>query len=444
MQCRTVGARLAKYCAGVMFVVLGLAFRPEFAVAQSNSSSFCPAGFTFVNGFCAFQGLPETPPSCPKGFGPISFGCAGLSTAALSSQTLSQSSQSLTQQAMASTLEAVQRRREQESRRCPAGYEYVNARCQKVSEGQAIGYAQEPVYKSPVLKTVAIESGPSTSRGIWVQAFGNYENRSGTATTSFLQRTQTVDLGSTVRSWGVVGGADLTMRNVAAVNDAVMFGVLGGYMTSDVSFSGSQTTATMEGPSVGVYATYVRGGFSTDLTFKVDFLNLSQTFADFTGDSLAVTGSNSVGLKNYSIADNLNYKIMLAGASFVEPTAGINYTRSVFGDGAAALGLQDGSITRLQGGARVGTVYMLDRVTVEPSLTMLAYSNVQIDGGVAVQNGFGGPSVAPNDEGKVRGDLIGWSNVDFRNGFFGFAGGEYRFGQDLRAWAGRLGVRYVW
>jgi hypothetical protein len=52
--------------------------------------------------------------------------------------------------------------------------------------------------------------------------------------------------------------------------------------------------------------------------------------------------NGSIGVTNAGASGNVQYKLKFA-ASFVEPTAGFSFTRTMFGDNAALMGLQDGS-----------------------------------------------------------------------------------------------------
>src|SRR5262249_6407956 len=110
----------------------------------------------------------------------------------------------------------------------------------------------------------------------------------------------------------------------------------------------------LSGPSVGAYATYFLNGFSTDLTLKVDFLHLNETFtdslADNNGGTTLTAGSGSTNLINYGIVWNIQQKFFLSNATWIEPTAGIKYYIADYDSDAAALGLADGHVLRLQGG----------------------------------------------------------------------------------------------
>ena len=98
-------------------------------------------------------------------------------------------------------------------------------------------------------------------------------------------------------TFGFVGGVDRTYRNFGDGGGTLIAGILTGYLSSDMKSSVTSTPATaaaaaqvgtgfstlsghLTGPSLGAYATYFRNGFSTDLTLKVDFLHLNETFTD--------------------------------------------------------------------------------------------------------------------------------------------------------------------
>ena len=89
----------------------------------------------------------------------------------------------------------------------------------------------------------------------------------------------------------------------------------------------------LSGPSVGAYATYFLNGFSTDLTLKVDFLHLNETFTNslaFSNGTNPVgttfaAGAGSTNLTQYGIVWNVQQKIPLSNVSWIEPTVGLRY-----------------------------------------------------------------------------------------------------------------------
>src|SRR5262249_37250280 len=191
---------------------------------------------------------------------------------------------------------------------------------------------------------------------------------------------------------GFVAGADRTFRNFGLGGGTLITGILTGYLWSNLSSSATTSPGTanvnsgfstlsghLSGPSLGAYATYFLNGFSTDLTLKVDFLHLNETFTDSLAfgngggqfAQVAFQGSGSTNLINYGIVWNIQQKFFLSNATWIEPTAGIKYYIADYDSDAAALGLADGHVLRLQGGARMGKQFFWTNVLVTRVLTGL-------------------------------------------------------------------------
>jgi hypothetical protein len=147
------------------------------------------------------------------------------------------------------------------------------------------------------------------------------------------------------RTSAAQAGVDATWKGLTAADDALVVGLVGSFTSTHVSYDGSPTKTKLEGPGVGLYTTYVKGGFSVDLTTKFDFLQMTSDFA-------SMTPTISVGVTNAGLSGNIQYKQDLGHDSFVEPTGGFSFTRTMFGSGAEASGLADSSDLRLQAGAR--------------------------------------------------------------------------------------------
>jgi hypothetical protein len=452
---------------GLLGVFLGFASLSEPAHAQS-ASAFCPAGQTMINGFCLSPTF-AAKPLCPEGFGPVSFGptfnCVGFSSSGAASQSLATTVQALANQGAFSTLDAVRQRREEETERCPDGRPRINGMCRPLGTGTAIGYAPEAAYGayaadiSPgrmVLKAPAA-MGLQVHPALWIQGFGDYETRNETTATGTPTSaggvigtplppgglSLTTSLDRVTRTAGFLSGIDFTMLNVTGNSDALIVGGIAGYTSTHVKFNNINQTTDLTGPSVGVLAAYVRGPFSTDATLKADLLTQDQQFTDFTGGAFQVTGSNSLRLNTYSVASNINYKIPLSNPWYVQPTVGLIYTDTVYGGGAAALGLANTTSTRLQGGAMFGTNWAWSGVAVSSTLTGLAYSNVNITGGATTGNGFSG-GIIPTDQGKVYGQFLLATNFDFGRGFSASTGTDVRFGNGVVGVGAKGGFRFQW
>jgi Autotransporter beta-domain len=227
-------------------------------------------------------------------------------------------------------------------------------------------------------------------------------------------------------------------------------GVTAGYVSSDVNLNAltlsgnpgnrgggsSRVHGNLSGPTAGLYATYFNGGFSTDLTLRVDALTLDESFNDFlvtTGvnNTAFVQVSGSVPLLNGSIFGNLNYRFNLYPNVWIEPTVGAGYTNSSYGSNAADFGLADGTLVMVQGGARFGTSTLINnRILMTTTLTGLAYDDVLVAGGFIPTAAFGAQNLLVQaDQGFVRGRGILALNFDFGDGISSFVQGEVRGGR---------------
>ena len=175
----------------------------------------------------------------------------------------------------------------------------------------------------------------------------------------------------------------------------------------------------------------------------------SLSFSD--GNNPAVTtfaaGAGSTNLNNYGIVWNIQQKIFLSNATWIEPTAGLKYYIADYDSDAVALGLADGHVLRLQAGARLGTQFFWNNVVVTPVLTGLVYGDATVSGLAVTDAAFVGTAggiASAATEGKVRGQGIGAVKFDYGNGLSSFVQADIRGGSDYFGYGGRAGVRFVW
>jgi hypothetical protein len=284
---------------------------------------------------------------------------------------------------------------------------------------------------------------------VWFQVFGDHQHRNQTAVGGALGGTPVIPPGglstsanvsNTANTIGVIGGADITLLNITGNSDALVLGLLTGYASSTVTVAGNASKTDLKGPSLGAYAAYVRGNFSTDASFKADFYSQDTHIQDFTGDVFAVRADQHTNVKNYATAVNVNYKIPLVARYYLEPTAGVIFTRTDYENGAA-LGLTNGSSTRIQAGARLGNDWTWQGIQVNTTLTGLAYDSVKISGTTLSTSGF---SAIASDEGKIFGQVLFLNTLDFGRGLSAVAGADVRFGHELVGVGARGGLRYQW
>jgi autotransporter-like protein len=405
-----------------------------------------------------------------------------FSGAVLASQALTEVSQTTTQVTTKEVGKAIVERREQERER-------MRRPVPREKPKPAAVLPKEPL--PPALLPIE----PAARFGTWIQFYGDYQKRDAagpgilnccgnpfTAIGSLTVQPQlALNIESRTSTVGFVAGADLTSTGLYSASDGFIAGVTAGYthselklntVATDVTPSNTQPKvgtgvsslrATVSGPTVGAYATYFNAGFSTDVTAKFDFLTLDETFNDLlatTGKNgltnvqpndqpplfISLVGAGSVNLLNSTVVGNLNYRFYLYPNFWVEPTVGAAYTNSSYGSGAAQLGLADGNLVRVQGGARFGTSTLLSNgVLMTSILTGLAYNDVVVQGGVLpVFASQGNNLLAQSDEGFMRGQGILALNFDFGYGMSSFVQGDVYGGAHLFGAGGRGGIRYQW
>jgi hypothetical protein len=217
----------------------------------------------------------------------------------------------------------------------------------------------------------------------------------------------------------------------------------------------SRLSATLSGPTAGLYATYFNAGFSSDVAVKFDFLTLNETFNDLLATTqgastntpafISFAGAGSVNLLNSTVVGNLNYRFYLYPNFWVEPTVGVAYTNSSYGSGATQLGLANGNLVRVQGGSRFGTSTLISNgVLMTTTLTGLAYSDVVVQGGFIPVGFQANNLLVQADEGLMRGQGIFALNFDFGYGMSSFVQGDVYGGAHLFGAGGRGGLRYQW
>src|SRR5262249_32157874 len=326
---------------------------------------FCPTTLPLTNG------------SCTDGVD------GAFSGAALASQALSEVSETTTQVTTKEIGKAIVERREQERRRRPVR-EPARAIPPEKPKPTAVGRKEPP--PPPALLPLPIE--PAVRFGTWTQVYGDYQTRDAAGPSALTcciggplaQPTLALNIQTRASTVGFVAGADFSSGGLFSAIDGFIGGVTAGYTWSELKLNTTATSidqplvgtgvsrlrATASGPTAGLYATYFNAGFSSDLTVKFDFLTLDQTFNDLFATTgvytfaatgfgvppfISFAGAGSVSLLNSTVVGNLNYRFDLYPNFWIEPTVGVQYTNSSYGSGAAQLGLADGNLLRVQGGA---------------------------------------------------------------------------------------------
>jgi hypothetical protein len=399
------------------------------------------------------------------------------SNAALASQSLGELSESSTESATRTTMSSIAGRRADEQQHCGDGMILVNRTCvpapsrsrfaSEPSNMTAIAMPDALLSFAPRLPKAIVKAPPPDAPhwAVWTQAYGNYERQSGQSPGLGEFSTLALTVNSTSSSGGVLAGADYTVRNIVSGDDGLILGILTGIETAHVSLSTSSISsdptspngfstmsAQLNGPAFGVYSSYFNGRFSTDLAFKAELYALSVSFTDLLGfqsnpafgfppTSVPFAGSGMTRLTNSTVSANVNYRIPTGISTWIEPTAGIQGTISSYAASAAQFGLADGTLVRLQGGARLGIEDVWNGMRTTTIVTGLLYDDVSVTGNVM--------ATAPNPtilsgEGKLRAEGLLTLNFHLSNGVSSFVQAEVQGGDGLFGAGGKAGVRFAW
>ena len=301
------------------------------------------------------------------------------------------------------------------------------------TDTNALGYDSQSQKTNPLASGIYDAAPAATpanpALGAWAQGLGDWERDAALSATDITHFTST---------YTAQAGLDGMWRGLMSSEDALVVGIVSSWTNTHTDYDGSSTTMNLVGPGIGIYSTYVKGGFSTDLTAKFDLLRMSE--------DLAGTAPNtSVGILNAGLSGNVQYKVMGDGNNFLEPTVGFTLSHTSFGSGGAALNLEDAYTVRLQAGARVGTTWDAGNgVSIDLSLKALVYGNAVAQGTSTVAASFLPSAISPSDEGLVRAELDPQLCFNLPDGYSVTLSGQLLYGQALLGGSAGVNLRKQW
>jgi autotransporter family porin len=280
----------------------------------------------------------------------------------------------------------------------------------------------EPVSPTPVAKVTP---------GFWVSGLGAYLKRDDEEDGFTLDRTQTI--------WGGLAGFDFGTQDVG---DALLFGVFGGYMTSQLKFDETNTEWNYEGPTLGVYATYLDRAFFVDVTVKADFLDIEIDPEDLAPD--ADDGDTDA----LNIGGRIDTGYKFGESMFVEPQASLAVVHSeiddvdVFG---GTVEFDDETSVRGRLGLRVGFDHQASDATIfTGDVIASVWEDFSGDNNATIADPALPSFGVSDDPGSTMGDISIGFGVAAPEGWSGFLRGNYQFATDYDAYSGNAGLRYSW
>ncbi|MEO4041911.1 autotransporter domain-containing protein [Hoeflea sp. CAU 1731] len=273
----------------------------------------------------------------------------------------------------------------------------------------------------------------NNGNGVWLRGIGQYAESEGSQSfEAFPGQFVSFDTDYNETLWGIEGGVDhaFHMNN----GSTLVLGLMGGYVTNSVEFSGLGDEATIDGGMAGIYATWVNGPGYIDALFKADFLT-----ADFSvGGAPASTDILNLGGRVEG-----GYRFTNASGYFIEPVASLAYVNSDLDDlNVLGTPVSINSDDSLRGkiGGRVGTSMLVGNGKMDPYIN--AYvggeflgDNSAIISGLTLQDDISG----------VFGEVgAGFNWYDAANSWSVYGQANYIFADDYWAANGTMGVRYSW
>ncbi len=310
--------------------------------------------------------------------------------------------------------------------------------------GQGRGANQQPAPAYLAGDDNSANAGAATPYpGLWARgSFAGLNRQDRVSFTGFGPTSVTLNRDQSVGDFE--GGFDLGTRGLLAPRDALIFGVLGGFVASTVNYDRLEEKFEFKGGEVGAYATYLNGGLFIDALVKDDILTLDSDLSSGLPASLNV---NNIGFRIDS-----GYRFGGFGPGiFFEPLATISGVDSTFDDFVKdGNSVKFGNNTSLRGrlGLRVGSHFTLaDGIAVEPFVIGSAWHEFE-DNNQAVLVAAGAATATFNLLDDLQGtwaELSAGVNVfNLGAGASGFAKADVAIGNDIGGVGGQVGMRVRW
>jgi autotransporter family porin len=283
-------------------------------------------------------------------------------------------------------------------------------------------------FAEPVAPTAAGRVGP----GFWFNAVGGWLDRDAESDGYTLDRKQSI--------YGGLAGFDFATDGDA--NGTWLFGLFGGYLSSTLKFSETNSKWTYDGPTVGAYATYLNDAFYADVTVKADFLSIDIEQEDLGADDSDTDGINLGG------RIDAGYKIGTGGGAFVEPQATLAVVNTDIDDAEVGGGDVDfDNETSVKGrlGLKLGYDHTASNAMIFSSdLTASVWQEFNGGNDVTVSAAGLGDFGVSDDAIGTLGDISLGFSVTATEGWTGFLRANYQFAEDFEAITGNAGLRYSW
>ena len=165
-------------------------------------------------------------------------------------------------------------------------------------------------------KSLSAAPSGNITPAVWARGSGGWLDRNDSASTSAYGRTYNYNLDRNLQTMDFQTGLDLGKRDVLSQGDALVFGVLGGFVQANLDYDHLVRQFDFSGGQVGAYATYLKGGLFVDTLFNAHLYELNPN---------ATLGfPNSLNASTLGVRTDTGYRFgSFSGGAFLEPLATI-------------------------------------------------------------------------------------------------------------------------
>ncbi len=219
----------------------------------------------------------------------------------------------------------------------------------------------------------APQVSPSLTPATWIKGSGTWLNQDDKASTSAYGRTYRYDLSRALDVWNLEGGIDFGKKGVLAERDALIFGVLGGWVQGGLDYDHILRQYDMQGGEAGAYGTYLNGGLFVDTLFKTTFLEIDPNSSPgFSGSFDAMA---------WGVRTDTGYRFGgFRGGPFIEPLGTIAVVWSALDNLTIddnKISFDEGTNVRGRLGLRAGLSYDIwSGIRMEPFVIGSVWSNL--------------------------------------------------------------------
>ena len=121
---------------------------------------------------------------------------------------------------------------------------------------------------------------------------------------------------------GVQVGADVARLNFGGTDGTFHFGLTSGQVETSALTNSASTNLDFRVPFFGLYASLTYGNFFADAQIRGNFLEGSLT------DNQNSVFGNRINGRGFTVSSNIGYNYKLPGDWFIEPSAGVNWSRT--------------------------------------------------------------------------------------------------------------------